>query len=98
EGRRGAGLRGHPRHPAPADHDAEDPRRARAGDDAQGAGEGAGVTRASDENGCAPADEPVDELVSGLGRLRDVEPPPSLVAGVMRRIAEPPPPGLWSWL
>jgi hypothetical protein len=33
-----------------------------------------------------------------LARLRQVEPPPSLVAGVMRRIAEPRPPSLWGWL
>jgi len=34
----------------------------------------------------------------GLAELRQVDPPPSLVAGVMRRIAEPAPPSLWRWL
>ena len=34
----------------------------------------------------------------GLAGLRAVDPPPSLVAGVMRRIGEQPPPGLWRWL
>ena len=33
-----------------------------------------------------------------LAKLRDVTPPPSLVAGVMRRIEEPRPPSVWRWL
>jgi hypothetical protein len=36
--------------------------------------------------------------IAGLAKLRDVAPPPSLVAGVMRRIEEPRPLGLWRWL
>jgi hypothetical protein len=44
-----------------------------------------------------PDDEDMGPL-AGLSALREVTPPPSLVAGVMRRIAEPPPPSLWGWL
>jgi hypothetical protein len=36
--------------------------------------------------------------MADLAKLRDVAPPPSLVAGVMRRIEEPRPPSLWRWL
>jgi len=36
--------------------------------------------------------------IADLAKLRDVAPPPSLVAGVMRRIEEPRPPSLWRWL
>jgi len=36
--------------------------------------------------------------IPDLAKLRDVVPPPSLVAGVMRRIEEPRPPSLWRWL
>jgi hypothetical protein len=36
--------------------------------------------------------------LADMGKLRDVAPPPSLVAGVMRRIEEPRPPSLWRWL
>jgi len=36
--------------------------------------------------------------LADLAKLRDVAPPPSLVAGVMRRIEEPRPPSLWRWL
>jgi len=43
-----------------------------------------------DENGSTPFQD--------LAHLRDVEPPSSLVAGVMRRIAEPRPPSFWRWL
>ena len=43
-------------------------------------------------------DEAASQPVSGLARLRDVDPPPSLVAGVMQRLAEPRPPSLWRWL
>jgi Glycogen recognition site of AMP-activated protein kinase len=43
-------------------------------------------------------EEAASQPVSGLARLRDVDPPPSLVAGVMQRLAEPRPPSLWRWL
>jgi hypothetical protein len=43
-------------------------------------------------------DEAASRPVSGLAQLRDVDPPPSLVAGVMQRLAEPRPPSLWRWL
>jgi hypothetical protein len=43
-------------------------------------------------------DKAASQPVSGLAQLREVDPPPSLVAGVMRRIAEPRPPSLWRWL
>jgi len=43
-------------------------------------------------------EEAASRPVSGLARLREVEPPPSLVAGVMQRLAEPRPPSLWRWL
>jgi len=36
--------------------------------------------------------------IPDMAKLRDVVPPPSLVAGVMRRIEEPRPPSLWRWL
>jgi len=39
-----------------------------------------------------------DGPIAGLAELRRVDPPPSLVAGVMRRIAEPAPPSFWRWL
>jgi hypothetical protein len=39
-----------------------------------------------------------DQPIAGLGSLRDVTPPPSLVPAVMRRIAEPAPVTFWSWL
>jgi hypothetical protein len=39
-----------------------------------------------------------DAPVAGLAALREVTPPPSLVAGVMRRIADPPPLTFWGWL
>jgi hypothetical protein len=43
--------------------------------------------------------DPVDGgPIPDMARLRDVAPPPSLVAGVMRRIEEPRPPSLWRWL
>jgi len=43
-------------------------------------------------------EEAASQPVRGLARLRDVIPPPSLVAGVMQRLAEPRPPSLWRWL
>src|SRR4029079_8245479 len=43
-------------------------------------------------------DEAASQPVSGLARLRDVDPPPSLVGGGMRRLAQPRPPSLWRWL
>ena len=46
----------------------------------------------------ADDDEAASRPVSGLAQLREVDPPPALVAGVMRRIAEPRPPSLWRWL
>ena len=36
--------------------------------------------------------------IADMAKLRDVVPPPALVAGVMRRIEEPRPPSLWRWL
>ena len=33
-----------------------------------------------------------------LARLREVEPPPNLVARVMTRVSEPRLPSLWQWL
>jgi len=39
-----------------------------------------------------------DDQIPGLSSLREVTPPPSLVAAVMGRIAEPAPPSFWSWL
>jgi len=48
-----------------------------------------------DEAGHSPEGAPLTEL----SELREVVPPASLVAAVMRRIAEPPsPPSLWQWL
>jgi hypothetical protein len=39
-----------------------------------------------------------EDRIGSLESLRDVQPPPSLVPGVMRRIAEPRPVTLWTWL
>lgn len=39
-----------------------------------------------------------DSLLRSLASLREVTPPPSLVAGTMRRIAERPSAGIWNWL
>lgn len=39
-----------------------------------------------------------DSLAAALASLREVTPPPCLVAGTMRRIAEHPPAGFWNWL
>jgi hypothetical protein len=36
--------------------------------------------------------------VPGLVDLREITPPPALVASIMRRVADPPPAGFWSWL
>jgi hypothetical protein len=36
--------------------------------------------------------------LAGMAELRDVDPPPSLLPGVMKRIAERPAPGFWGWL
>lgn len=41
---------------------------------------------------------PERDRIPGLEALRDVEPPPSLVPGVMRRITEPRPVSFWEWL
>ena len=43
----------------------------------------------------APQD---NELAARLATLREVTPPPLLVASVMQRIAEPAPIALWTWL
>lgn len=48
----------------------------------------------SDERNEASDDRPFP----GLGALRDVAPPPSLVPRVMRQVAEPRPVGFWGWL
>src|SRR5262249_46203646 len=92
EGRRGAFVRGDPEHPAAADPDAEDPRRPRARDAARDHREpGAdGVGRQAD----AVNEQPIHELSS----LRDVRPPPALVARVMTRLAEPRVLTMWQWL
>src|SRR2546423_6517222 len=52
----------------------------------------------SDDEKLTAAEEAGSQPLRGLARLRDVEPPPSLVAGVMRRIGEPRPFSLWRWL
>jgi hypothetical protein len=39
-------------------------------------------------------ERPIDELSA----LRDVQPPPALVARVMTRLSEPQLPSLWQWL
>jgi hypothetical protein len=36
--------------------------------------------------------------VPGLVDLREITPPPAMVASIMRRVADPPPAGFWSWL
>jgi len=40
------------------------------------------------------AEQPIHELSA----LRDVQPPPALVARVMTKLAEPRPPSMWQWL
>jgi hypothetical protein len=62
---------------------------------------GAGGDKVGDGDGVvgAPVCEPGAGVeLGGLAQLRRVDPPPSLVAGVMRRVAEPQPPSLWRWL
>jgi hypothetical protein len=39
-----------------------------------------------------------DQRIDELARLREVEPPPNLVARVMTRVSEPRLPSLWTWL
>jgi hypothetical protein len=39
-----------------------------------------------------------DRRIDELARLREVEPPPNLVARVMTRVSEPRLPSLWQWL
>jgi hypothetical protein len=40
----------------------------------------------------------LEQPISELAHLRDVDPPPNLVARVMTRLAEPRLPSLWQWL
>jgi hypothetical protein len=42
--------------------------------------------------------EVAEEPVHGLAHLRDVAPPPALVARVMTRVSDPGTPTLWQWL
>jgi hypothetical protein len=42
--------------------------------------------------------EVTEDTIEGLKTLRDVAPPPALVARVMTRVAEPTTPTLWQWL
>jgi hypothetical protein len=42
--------------------------------------------------------EITEDTVDGLKTLRDVAPPPALVARVMTRVGEPTTPSLWQWL
>jgi hypothetical protein len=42
--------------------------------------------------------EVTEDTVDGLKTLRDVAPPPALVARVMTRVAEPTTPTFWQWL
>jgi hypothetical protein len=42
--------------------------------------------------------EVVEEPIRALSGLRDVAPPPALVARVMTRVTEPPAPSFWQWL
>jgi hypothetical protein len=39
-----------------------------------------------------------DQRIDELARLREVDPPPNLVARVMTRVSEPRLPSLWTWL
>jgi hypothetical protein len=42
--------------------------------------------------------EVAEEPVSELARLRDIAPPPALVARVMTTVSDPATPSLWQWL
>ena len=42
--------------------------------------------------------EVAEDPVEGLAHLRDVAPPPALVARVMTRVSDPATPTLWQWL
>jgi hypothetical protein len=42
--------------------------------------------------------EVVEEPVPDLAYLRDIDPPPALVARVMTRVADPVTPTVWQWL
>jgi hypothetical protein len=42
--------------------------------------------------------EILEQPISELAHLRDVDPPPNLVARVMTRLSEPRLPSLWQWL
>jgi hypothetical protein len=39
-----------------------------------------------------------DQRIDELARLREVDPPPNLVARVMTRVSEPRLPSVWTWL
>ena len=45
-----------------------------------------------------PTVEAADGQIAELARLREVNPPPDLVARVMTRLSEPRLPSLWQWL
>jgi hypothetical protein len=42
--------------------------------------------------------EVTEDTIDGLKTLRDVAPPPALVARVMTRVSDPATPTLWQWL
>jgi len=42
--------------------------------------------------------EVAEEPVTGITRLRDIEPPPALVARVMTKVSDPATPSVWNWL
>jgi hypothetical protein len=42
--------------------------------------------------------EVAEEPVEGLAHLREIAPPPALVAHVMTRVSDPATPTLWQWL
>jgi hypothetical protein len=42
--------------------------------------------------------EVTEDTIDGLKTLRDVAPPPALVARVMTRVSDPTTPTLWQWL
>ncbi len=45
-----------------------------------------------------PTIEIIEPRINELAGLRDVRPPPSLVARVMTKVSEPRVPSLWQWL
>jgi hypothetical protein len=42
--------------------------------------------------------EVAEEPIADLARLREIAPPPALVARVMTRVADPVTPTVWQWL